>query len=135
MKCCPRLLNPKPGKLRDTSRVRATGCGYGIVAGMRSLEKRHRRDPNAPTTRTWVLERAPLHCTAQQAQDALATAFSEVVMVKQKRNRKGSFFFFRVAHRTDCDMVALPVTIEDSQTLLLWGRMGPGPEPGSTPTH
>ncbi|CAE7855146.1 OTUD6A, partial [Symbiodinium microadriaticum] len=73
---------PKEAPLQYLSRVRATGCDYGIVVGLRSLGKRQRRDPNAATTRTWLLEHAPAHWTAQQAQDALATTFNDITMIR-----------------------------------------------------
>ncbi|CAE7040599.1 unnamed protein product [Symbiodinium sp. CCMP2592] len=116
---------PKEPPLQYLSRVRATGSEFGIVVGLRSLGKRQKRDPAAPVARTWLLEHAPLHWTAQQAQEALATTFSEVTMVKQRRNRSGSAFYFRGAHVTDHDMVALPITVEDSQQIVLWARWAP----------
>ena len=116
---------PKETPLQYLSRVRASGCDFGVVVELRSLGKRHRRDPNAATTRTWVLEHAPAHWTAQQAQDALASTFSEITMVKQRRNRSGSSFFFRGAHVAEHDMVAMPITLEDSQQVVLWARWAP----------
>ncbi|CAE7875408.1 OTUD6A, partial [Symbiodinium sp. KB8] len=95
---------PKEAPLQYLSRVRATGCDYGIVVGLRSLGKRQRRDPNAATTRTWLLEHAPAHWTAQQAQEALATTFNDIAMIKQRRNRSGSAYYFRASHTTDHDM-------------------------------
>ena len=116
---------PKEAPLQYLSRVRATGCDYGIVVGLRSLGKRQRRDPNAATSRTWLLEHAPAHWTAQQAQDALATTFNDITMIRQRRNRSGSAYYFRASHTTDHDMVALPVKLDADQQIVLWARWAP----------
>ncbi|CAE7249901.1 unnamed protein product [Symbiodinium sp. CCMP2592] len=75
-------------------------------------------------TRMWMLEHAPFDWSAAQALEAVSSIFAEVTMTRQQRTRKGINFFFKAAHTTDHDVVALPFDDGD-QTEIMWCRWAP----------
>ncbi|CAE7241974.1 OTU9 [Symbiodinium sp. CCMP2592] len=72
----------------------------------------------------WMLEHAPFDWSAAQALEAVSSIFAEVTMTRQQRTRKGINFFFKAAHTTDHDVVALPFDDGD-QTEIMWCRWAP----------
>ena len=66
------------------------------------------------------------HWSPQQAETALATVFSDIKMLRQRRTRSGCAFSFRGSHATHHDMIALPLEDADGRpTQVLWCRWAP----------
>ena len=72
----------------------------------------------------WLLEHAPFDWSPAQASEAVSSIFSEVTMTRQQRTRKGINFYFKGAHTTAHDVVALPF-VDGDQTEMMWCRWAP----------
>ena len=117
---------PKEPPLEYLARASALGSQYGLACGTRSLGRRAAKDASKPTARTWILEDTPRHWSSSQAEMALATIFSDIKMLRQRRSRGGCSFSFRGSHTTTHDMVALPTEDDQGQPgPVLWCRWAP----------
>ena len=117
---------PKEPPLEYLARASALGSQYGLACGTRSLGRRAAKDASKPTARTWILEDTPRHWSSSQAETALATIFSDIKMLRQRRSRGGCSFSFRGSHTTNHDMVALPTENDQGQPgPVLWCRWAP----------
>ena len=72
-----------------------------------------------------MLEHAPPHWSATQAQEAVSQAFQNVLMLRQQRTRHGVNFYFRGSHATEHDVVALPFDTDDGRQDVFWCRWAP----------
>ena len=83
------------------------------------------RDASLPVARNWMLEHAPPHWSATQAQEAVSQAFQNVLMLRQQRTRHGVNFYFNISHATEHDVVALPFDTDDGRQDVFWCRWAP----------
>lgn len=106
-------------------KARRMGGEFGLIFG-RMLGIRRKREPNAATSRIWLLEDVPKDFTQDQVCQVLSHSFSSVSLIRQKRGKKGHghSFLFKAARTDEHDVVALPVDY-DGASFTLWCRWAP----------
>ena len=105
-------------------RCTAIGPEYGLVSGHRQLGLRVRRDPNSPVSRIWLLEGTPRDWTTDQVTHALASTFDSVQLMRQRRRRAQVDYFFKGSTKSQHDLIAIPVAIDQGE-ITLWARWAP----------
>ena len=106
-------------------KARRLGGEFGLIFA-RKLGIRRKREPNAATSRIWLLEDVPKDFTQDQVCQVLSHSFSNVSLIRQKRGKKGHghSFLFKAARADEHDVVALPVDY-DGASFTLWCRWAP----------
>ena len=115
--------SPGESEIEYMVRVSKMTPNLGVTVGRNQLGCRSKREANALARRVWIAESFPPSWGADVVESALHTAFTDVEMLKQQRNKGQSDFYFCASSTGDWDLVAIKE--EGKGTATFWARWAP----------